>query len=112
MAQRKKWAVLVGIDHYIPGNARTVQVKDLKGCVNDVDLVEEYLIQHKHFEPRHIKKLTSSSPGHPSKYSNDDPKTEVTAGAGQQVANVREYDRGPRVGNREGRQRRHHIHTL
>ncbi|OHE92592.1 hypothetical protein CORC01_12103 [Colletotrichum orchidophilum] len=39
----QKWALLIGVDHYTPGNKRGVIFKDLHGCVKDVKRVEEHL---------------------------------------------------------------------
>lgn len=51
-----KWAVLVGIDEYAPGSSLTnhngakIEFKNLGGCVNDVDAMNDYLresgVQH------------------------------------------------------------------
>ncbi|KAL6821602.1 caspase domain-containing protein [Trichoderma camerunense] len=57
----QKWAVLIGINCYIPGNTRhPVYVKPLSGCVNDVEVAENYLVKHQHIEGQRIHKLIAS----------------------------------------------------
>ncbi|KAJ3575747.1 hypothetical protein NPX13_g3926 [Xylaria arbuscula] len=57
----QKWAVLIGINYYIPGKARwPVRARHLSGCVNDVEVVEAYLIKHQNVDRQRIRKLTAS----------------------------------------------------
>lgn len=59
----QKWAILIGIDYYMPGEAREpVRATSLNGCVNDITLVEDYLINHQQVDRRHIRKLTAPGP--------------------------------------------------
>ncbi|PTB57008.1 hypothetical protein M431DRAFT_529736 [Trichoderma harzianum CBS 226.95] len=59
----QKWALLIGINYYIPGNTRhPVYVTPLTGCVNDVEVAENYLFKHQHMERQRIQKLTASFP--------------------------------------------------
>lgn len=60
-----KWAVLVGINEYPPGNKRVdrngnpLRFTDLRGCLNDVNQIEQYLLNSQGFDKSHILKLTS-----------------------------------------------------
>ncbi|KAK6356067.1 hypothetical protein TWF718_000441 [Orbilia javanica] len=38
-----KWALLIGIDCYIPGDKRPTRYRNLNGCVSDVEAVQKYL---------------------------------------------------------------------
>ncbi|KAK6360155.1 hypothetical protein TWF730_006308 [Orbilia blumenaviensis] len=57
--QRETWALLIGIDHYIPGRNRKMDFNfsDLGGCVNDVRAVKGYLQK---INVKHIAMLTST----------------------------------------------------
>ncbi|OTA82499.1 hypothetical protein M434DRAFT_191089 [Hypoxylon sp. CO27-5] len=58
-----KWAILIGIDYYIPGNNRPgMSFPMLNGCVNDVMLVENHLRCTTDIDPHRIHKLTASRP--------------------------------------------------
>ena len=48
----KKYAVLVGINHYV-----ALQGNDLQGCVNDVNTIWEFLIKKRGFDPDNIRML-------------------------------------------------------
>ncbi|KAK6538618.1 hypothetical protein TWF694_010196 [Orbilia ellipsospora] len=37
------WALLVGIDYYVPGDKRRVKYRNLNGCVSDIDSIKNYL---------------------------------------------------------------------
>ncbi|KAK6537188.1 hypothetical protein TWF694_011385 [Orbilia ellipsospora] len=54
---RGTWALLVGIDCYIPGDKRPVSYPNLRGCVSDVKAVKEYIVA---IGFDHIAELTSS----------------------------------------------------
>ncbi|EQB52503.1 caspase domain-containing protein [Colletotrichum gloeosporioides Cg-14] len=41
--ERRKWALLIGVDHYIPGDKRAIHFSHLRGCVEDVQRIERYL---------------------------------------------------------------------
>ncbi|KAK1856146.1 hypothetical protein CCHR01_01211 [Colletotrichum chrysophilum] len=41
--ERRKWALLIGVDHYIPGDKRAIHFSHLRGCVEDVQRIESYL---------------------------------------------------------------------
>ncbi|KAH6974440.1 hypothetical protein BKA56DRAFT_94633 [Ilyonectria sp. MPI-CAGE-AT-0026] len=55
-----RWALLIGVDFYFPGNAREVQFNHLSGCVRDVDRIEQYL---RGIGVHNIERLTSSNVG-------------------------------------------------
>lgn len=54
----QKWALLIGIDYYLPGGQRKVKFGNLNGCVQDVTALEDYL--RKVLKVTNITKLTSS----------------------------------------------------
>lgn len=71
--KQQKWAVLIGIEHY--GTAQQplanprydclgneIRYSSLKGCVNDVLAVEEYLVDTIKIEPDKIKRLIAPTP--------------------------------------------------
>lgn len=59
----QKWAILIGINYYMPGEARyPIHAGHLGGCLNDVTLVENYLVDHQQVDRGHIRKLTASRP--------------------------------------------------
>ncbi|KAI1746426.1 caspase domain-containing protein [Xylaria scruposa] len=59
----QKWAVLIAVNFYMPGKVRhPVYAGSLRGCVNDVEIAEHYLINHQHVDPQRILKLTASFP--------------------------------------------------
>ncbi|KAK6513162.1 hypothetical protein TWF506_009327 [Arthrobotrys conoides] len=47
------WALLIGVNHYLPGNQRRVKYGDLSGCVKDVKALQGYL------EKRNVQKITT-----------------------------------------------------
>ncbi|KAF3225075.1 hypothetical protein TWF106_002955 [Orbilia oligospora] len=51
------WGLLVGVNHYLPGNKRRVKYGDLSGCVKDVMALQNYLEKR---NVRHITTLTST----------------------------------------------------
>jgi metacaspase-1 len=54
-ANMKKFALIVGINHYkLPGN-------DLSGCINDANNVRNYLMNCAGFNPSNIKMVTDSN---------------------------------------------------
>jgi hypothetical protein len=55
---RNYWAVLIGIDHY-------TSYRNLNGCVQDVEDVEQLLRSRLSAMPLHITKLTASGPNEP-----------------------------------------------
>ncbi|KAI5925553.1 caspase domain-containing protein [Camillea tinctor] len=58
-----KWAILIGIDYYIPGSQRPgMEYHRLNGCVNDVTLVKDYLGLHTDINHHRIHTLTASNP--------------------------------------------------
>jgi len=64
-----KWAVLIGIDHYLEGSAnrldtsgKPVQFKNLSGCVEDILQVEQYLLDTIKVEKSRIVKLLAPLP--------------------------------------------------
>jgi hypothetical protein len=65
---QEEWAVLIGINHYIPGDARrdenkkTLAYPNLLGPVHDVLLVEQYLKKTHQMPKSHILKLTATQP--------------------------------------------------
>ncbi|KAF8252523.1 hypothetical protein K440DRAFT_332782 [Wilcoxina mikolae CBS 423.85] len=62
----KRFAILIGIDFYSHGNARQdakVKYHTLRGCVRDVDAVEDYIMNRLSVEKDCIRKLTASVPG-------------------------------------------------
>jgi hypothetical protein len=65
--ERQIWAILVGIDYYIPGTARRdgqrlIIYNSLSGCVQDVKTLETVLIQRHRVPHDHIWTLISSAP--------------------------------------------------
>ncbi|KAI1384156.1 caspase domain-containing protein [Hypoxylon trugodes] len=59
----KKWALLIGVNFYVPGDARhPVHARSLFGCVNDVGIVYDYFVQQQGFEENRIERLTSTHP--------------------------------------------------
>ncbi|KAI1821597.1 caspase domain-containing protein [Xylaria intraflava] len=58
----ERWALLIGIDYYFPGKERNVSLRPLKGCVRDVQLIQEYLKSIDVPESRTIKLTASPSP--------------------------------------------------
>lgn len=67
-----RWALLVGVNFYMTGNARkddsgrVVHYHSLGGCVNDVALLECFLKDEMGVPDNHIFKLTSSAPDDPT----------------------------------------------
>ncbi|KAL8366615.1 hypothetical protein RB595_010464 [Gaeumannomyces hyphopodioides] len=59
----ERWALLIGIDYYMPGTAREVKINHLKGCVRDVLAVEGYLKSIGVPEGRIIKLTASEADG-------------------------------------------------
>ncbi|KAG5800535.1 hypothetical protein H9Q69_000422 [Fusarium xylarioides] len=55
----EKWALLIGINHYLDGTCRDIKVKPLTGCVRDVQLMEEHL-KKMAVPKKHIIKLTAT----------------------------------------------------
>jgi hypothetical protein len=55
--KHKGWALLIGVDSYIPGKERPVEFKNLKGCVRDVLAMRQYL---QNLGVQNIKILTAS----------------------------------------------------
>ncbi|KAK6526094.1 hypothetical protein TWF281_011132 [Arthrobotrys megalospora] len=51
------WALLIGVNHYLPGAKRRVKYNDLSGCVKDVKSIKSYLEKT---NVRHITTLTST----------------------------------------------------
>lgn len=51
------WGLLIGVNHYLPGNERKVKYNDLSGCVKDVKAFRSYLEKR---NARHITTLTST----------------------------------------------------
>ncbi|EJT68497.1 hypothetical protein GGTG_13927 [Gaeumannomyces tritici R3-111a-1] len=69
-----KWAVLIGIEYYEhPAQPTTtpryghlgnkIEYKTLRGCVNDVLAVEQYLVDTINVNPEHVIKLLAPEPG-------------------------------------------------
>src|SRR5436305_12114128 len=58
MSHSQLYALLIGIDCYLPGNHR---YHNLKGCVRDICLIEEYLIRKLGLTKSYITKLTSTT---------------------------------------------------
>ena len=57
----RKWAVLIGIDCYIPGLTwHTAKATPLAGCVNDIGLVHDYLVNKQSFQKSNIERLTAT----------------------------------------------------
>jgi len=75
MAEPKRWALLIGIDFYIPGTKRQAFFKDLSACVRDVEAIERYL--HHMKTPVAIRKLTASKGNGASKEDEKDWPTYV-----------------------------------
>ncbi|RYP54256.1 hypothetical protein DL768_000830 [Monosporascus sp. mg162] len=62
-AEANKWAVLIGVDYYISGESRPgVRIHNLKGCVEDVNQVHEYLRESLGVQDSHIYRLTATIP--------------------------------------------------
>src|SRR5437667_347003 len=59
--REESWVILVGIDFYMPGT-RPIIVKNLAGCVQDVNRVEEYFTKRLSLPPSRIVKLTATPP--------------------------------------------------
>ena len=59
--KEERWLILVGIDFYLPGT-RPINIKNLAGCVRDVNSVEEYFTNRLALPPSRIVKLTASTP--------------------------------------------------
>ncbi|KAK3353718.1 caspase domain-containing protein [Lasiosphaeria hispida] len=63
-----RWALLIGANFYMTGDARTdaagrvVHYHNLRGCVNDIALVECFLKEDVGLPAHHITKLTSTKP--------------------------------------------------
>ncbi|KAI1745789.1 caspase domain-containing protein [Xylaria scruposa] len=58
-----KWAVLIGVDHYIKGPSREgLTFHNLEGCVEDVNQVYEYLSMSLGVHDSHITRLTATIP--------------------------------------------------
>ncbi|KAF9765220.1 hypothetical protein IL306_002545, partial [Fusarium sp. DS 682] len=55
----KRWALLIGIDYYLPGNHRPVLYSNLHGCVQDVLDLEEFLMERLQVPVSNIAKLVS-----------------------------------------------------
>jgi len=62
----KQWYILVAINHYIQGTkarvsdkGETYRVGHLNGCVNDIEMVEKYLLQERGAKTESIFKLVS-----------------------------------------------------
>ncbi|KAI1355888.1 hypothetical protein F5Y01DRAFT_267996 [Xylaria sp. FL0043] len=64
-----KWALLIGVDFYFPGNERPVHFNHLRGCVNDVSRIEEYL---RSINVHNIERLTASYNGSDEKPAESD----------------------------------------
>ncbi|KAK1248979.1 hypothetical protein MKX08_007199 [Trichoderma sp. CBMAI-0020] len=69
-----KWAVLIGIECYkhpeqptttprYDGRGNNIEYKNLRGCVNDVLAVEQYLVDTIKVDPTQITKLLAPYPG-------------------------------------------------
>ncbi|KAF5694456.1 hypothetical protein FDENT_1185 [Fusarium denticulatum] len=59
----QKWAVLIGVDYYIKGSARPgISFRNLKGCVEDVLKIREYLQDSKSVKESNIFQLTATTP--------------------------------------------------
>ncbi|KAI9855857.1 MAG: hypothetical protein M1813_009376 [Trichoglossum hirsutum] len=65
----ERWAILIGIEFYMPGNAPSYRLNDLQACVKDVTNVEQYLLSALGVKSDHIFKLTATAnpddPGRP-----------------------------------------------
>lgn len=65
---KEKWAVLVGVNFYMPGDARLDEGGDilrypsLRGCVRDITQVEQYFLQALGVKESRILKLTATKP--------------------------------------------------
>jgi hypothetical protein len=57
---REKWIILVGVDYYIPGDKG--ECRSMRGAVQDVFLVEQYLVQTYSIREDHISKLIATEP--------------------------------------------------
>ena len=58
-----KWAILVGIDHYInPPNDSRPYIPPLRGCVEDCNAMEAYFKDFLRLDTEHICKLTAPAP--------------------------------------------------
>ena len=65
-APPRQWYILIGINHYIQGSkarvsdkGETYRVGHLNGCVNDIEMVEKYLLQERGAKAESIFKLIS-----------------------------------------------------
>lgn len=55
-----RWAILIGIDNYVDNEAQVdLSIPRLRGCVNDVRLVETFLCESTDIAPDRIHKLTT-----------------------------------------------------
>ncbi|KAK6363394.1 hypothetical protein TWF730_000826 [Orbilia blumenaviensis] len=62
--EAKKWAILIGIDHYISGTSRPeIDFHNLEGAVEDVRQVEDLLRTSFGVEDSYIYRLTATNPG-------------------------------------------------
>lgn len=66
------WVVLVGVEFYLPG-PRPINLRPLRGCVADVNLIENYFTTRFSLPPTRIRKLTASrnpeSDAHPAEHA-------------------------------------------
>ncbi|KAF7534041.1 hypothetical protein G7054_g6562 [Neopestalotiopsis clavispora] len=59
----EKWAVLIGVDYYINGTARSgIIFHNLRGCVEDITRVKEYLQDSEGIPESNIFQLTATTP--------------------------------------------------
>ncbi|KAK6524474.1 hypothetical protein TWF281_011382 [Arthrobotrys megalospora] len=69
-----KWAILIGVDHYISGTARPgISYHNLNGCVEDVREVEEYLRTSFGLQDPYIRRLTATAPDDDQKEPKEPP---------------------------------------
>jgi hypothetical protein len=67
-ASVQKWALLIGVDFYMTGNARkdkfgsVIHYPSLRGCVNDIALIECFLKDEIGLTDEYIFKITSTGP--------------------------------------------------
>ncbi|KAI1385985.1 peptidase C14, caspase domain-containing protein [Hypoxylon trugodes] len=66
-----RWAILIGIDYYVHDEAQSHPYSlSLRGCVNDVILVQKFLCQSTDIDPNRIHKLIASRPDQPNNEAN------------------------------------------
>ncbi|KAI0536145.1 caspase domain-containing protein [Xylaria digitata] len=64
--QNDKWAVLIGVDFYLPhpNNSGGPGAGNLGGCVADIKMISQHLIKHLGLKSTNILELTASKVGH------------------------------------------------